>query len=142
MLEIIALRTDECRRRMAEFETIGRSFVVVGFSLGNAGHDPLDPSSALTPDPGSTECQSVVFGPKATSGFTYANDSCPVWEGLVDMGEGVSLFSSVCLIAQIIFSPIPGDPEVGTTFLHSVANLPQRPKFDSELLLVRVGISG
>ncbi len=139
-LEIQALITEEARRRRAEAETTGKAFVVVGFSLGNAGHDPLDPSTALAPDPGQTECQSVVFGPKAVSGFSYANNSCAKWDCLVDVGEGVTLFSSICLIAQIVSSPIPDDPELNATFLYAVGTFPQRPKFDTERLVIRVGV--
>ena len=83
-LEVVALRTDECRRRLAEVETIGKSFVVTGFALGNAGHDPSDPTTALTPDPGLTECQAVVFGPKTTSGFTY-KDAGGTADGITEL---------------------------------------------------------
>jgi hypothetical protein len=139
-LEIRALLTDEARRRRSEGDATGKAFRVVGFQLGNAGHDPLDPTTALAPDPGATSVASSVFGPKAVSGFTYANDYCPVWECLVDFGEGVTLFSSVGLIAQIISSPVPSDPELNTTFLYALANLPQRPKLDQEQLTILCGI--
>lgn len=138
--EIKALITDEARRRTAESWATGKSFQVIGFALGNAGHDPLDPTAAVAPDPGAMECQAVVFGPKACSGFTFANDFCPVFECVLDYGEAVTLFSSVCLIAQIVYSPVPGDPELNDTFLFAVANFPQRPKTDTEKLTIRVGV--
>lgn len=138
--EVKALLTDEARRRTAESWATGKSFQVVGFALGNAGHDPLDPTTALAPDPSLEDCQAVVFGPKALAGFTYANDSCPVFECLLDFGEAVTLFSSVCLLAQIVYSPIPGDPELNDTFLFAVANFPQRPKTDVEQLVLRIGV--
>ena len=137
--EIRSLITDEGRRRTAEMWAVGKSFAIIGFYLGNAGHDPLDPTTALAPDPATTDCPSVVFGPKATANFTYANDYCPVWECVVDFGEGVTLFSSICLLAQIVYSPIPSDPELNTTFIFAVSNFPQRPKLDSESLILRVG---
>ena len=137
--EIRALLTNEARQRTAVQAATGKSFAVTAFALGNAGHDPLDPTTALAPDPESTTCLSTVFGPKAVSSYTFANDSCPVWECLVDKGEGVTLFSSVCLLAQILSSPIPGDPEVGTLFLYALCNLPQRPKFAEESLTLIVG---
>lgn len=139
--EIKALLTDEARRRTAEMWATGKSFQVIGFTLGNAGHDPLDPTTALSPDPALTECPAPVFGPKAVSSFTFANDFCPVWECLVDFGEGVTLFSSVCIVAQIVNSPLgTSDPELDTTFLMAVANFPQRPKLDTEQLIIRVGV--
>jgi hypothetical protein len=137
--EIKSLLTDQARRRTAESWATGRSFQVVGFALGNAGHDPLDPTTALAPDPGMEECLAVVFGPKAIAGFTFANDFCPVFECFLDYGEAVTQFSSICLIAQIVYSPIPADPELGDTFLFAVANFPQRPKTDIEKLTIRVG---
>lgn len=139
--EIKALLTDETRRRTAEGWATGKAFRVTGFALGGGGADPLDPTTALAPDPSMTECTDVVFGPKAVSGFSYANDFCPVWECLVDFGEGVTLFSSVCLFAQIVESPLgTADPELNTTFLYAVANFPQRPKLDTEQLIIRVGV--
>lgn len=138
--EIKALLTDQARQRTAESWATGKSFQVVGFALGNAGHDPSDPTTALAPDPTETVCQSVVFGPKALAGFTYANDTCPVFECFLDFGEAVTLFSSVCLIAQIVYSPIPADPELNDTFLFAVANFPQRPKSDTETLTISVGV--
>jgi hypothetical protein len=138
--EIKALITDQARRRTAESWATGKGFQIVGFSLGNAGHDPLDPTTALAPDPGQEECSATVFGPKATSSFTFANDFCPVFECLLDYGEAVTLFSSICLIAQIVYSPVPGDPELNETFVFAVANFPQRPKTDLEKLVIRVGV--
>ena len=139
--DIKALLTDETRRRTAESHTTGKAFKVVGFTLGNAGHDPLDPTTALVPDPAATEVASSVFGPKSVSSFTYANNSCPVWECLVDFGEGVTLYSSIGLIAQIVSSPVIGDPELDTTFLYALAHFPQRPKLDLEKLVIRVGVA-
>lgn len=138
--EIKALLTDEARRRTAEMWATGKSFQVVGFVLGNGGHDPLDPTTALAPEPATTECPLPVFGPKAVSGFTFANDFCPVWECVVDFGEGVTMYSSVCLVAQIVSSPVPSDPELDTTFLFAIANFPQRPKLDTEQTIIRLGV--
>lgn len=138
--EIKALLTDQARQRTAESWATGRSFQVIGFALGNAGHDPLDPTTALSPDPAATKCLSVVFGPKAIASFTYANDTCPVFECFLDFGEAVTLCSSICLIAQIVYSPIPADPELNDTFLFAVANFPQRPKTDVEQLTILVGV--
>jgi len=140
MLEISALLTEEAARRQAEHETEGKAFKIVGFSLGNAGHDPSDPTLPLSPDPTLTTCQTPVFGPKAVSGYTFANNFCPIWECFIDRGEGAILYSSLCLLAQIVSSPIPGDPEVNSTFLYAVANFSQRPKADDEMMTIRVGV--
>ena len=139
--ETKALLTDGARQRIAEGYATGKSFAVVGFSLGNAGHDPLDPRTALAPDPSLMDCPSVVFGPKAITSFNYANDTCPVFECRLEFGEAVTEFSSLCLIAQIVYSPIPNDPEVNDTFLFAVINFPLRPKSDLEELVINVGVS-
>lgn len=139
--EVKALMTDEARRRIAEQWATGKSFVVVGFSLGAAGHDPLDPSTPLAPDPATTTLEDVVFGPKAVSSFTFASDTCPVFECFLDFSEAVAEFSSVGLLAQITSSPIPGDPELNSTFLFAVSNFAKRPKTDLEQLTINVGIS-
>jgi hypothetical protein len=139
--EVLALITDEGRRRTAEMWATGKSFQVIAFALGNAGHDPNDPTTPLAPDPSLLSCPSTVFGPKVVSGFTYANNFCPVFDCLVDYGEGVTLFSSVCLIAQIVYSPLGNaDPELNSSFLFAVANFPQRPKTDTEQLQLLVGV--
>lgn len=138
--EIKVTQTEEARRRWAEAETTGKAYKIVGFTLGNAGHDPLDPTTPLAPDPTLTEAQGVVFGPKAVAGFTYASDQCPVWDCFLDRGEAVTLYSSLYLIAEIVSSPVPGDVEVGTTFLYGICNFAQRPKFDGESLHILVGV--
>ena len=138
--EVRALLTDEARRRRAEGEATDKHFMVVGFMLGNGGADPLDPTTALAPDPAATDLSGIVFGPKALAGFSYANNSCPIYECIVEQGEGVTLFSSVALIAQITVSPVPNDPELNTTFIYAVANFPQRPKLDTERLELLVGV--
>lgn len=139
--ETKALITDNARQRIAEGWATGKSFAVVGFSLGSAGHDPFDPRTALAPDPSLMDCPSVAFGPKAIASFSYANDTCPVFECRLEFGEAVVEYSSLCLIAQILYSPVPGDPEVDTTFLFAVVNFPLRSKTDLEELVINVGVS-
>lgn len=139
--EIKALITDEGSRRTAEAWATGKNFIITGFALGNGGHDPLDTSLALSPEPSLVEVPSLVFGPKALAAFTFASDTCPVFECFLDYSEAVALFSSVCLIGQVLSSPLPNDPEVGSTFLFAVANFPQRSKTDTEKLTIKVGVT-
>ena len=138
--EVKALLTNETRRRRSEGDATGKSYRVVAFELGNQGHDPGDPTMALTPDPDMTTLPGLVFGPKALSGYAFANDTCPVYEGYLDFGEAVTAFSSLGLLAQIVYSPVPNDPELGTTFLYAVANFALRPKDDLSDLSLVVGV--
>jgi hypothetical protein len=138
--EVISILTDEARRRTSEGWEIGKSFRVTSFVIGDQGHDPSDTTIALVPDPSSTVCPGNIFGPKTVAGFTNGNDFCPIWECFLDYGEVVAQFSSLCLIAQIVYSPIPGDPELNSTFLFSVATFPLRAKTDLEQVTFRVGV--
>lgn len=139
-MDHVAILTEEAHRRRSEQESTGKSFVVTAFSLGNGGHDPANPQIRIPPDPFMTELPSVVFGPKAVSGFDFANSRCPVWDCVLDYGEAVTLFSSVGLYAQIVYSPIDDDPELNTLFLYAVANFPQRPKTDNSSVTLKIGV--
>ena len=138
--EVVSVLTDEARRRTSDMWATGKSFRVVSFVLGNQGHDPSDPTIAIVPDPTRTDCYGLVFGPKVISGFTNASDFCPVFECFVDYNEAVDQLSSICLIAQVVYSPVPGDPDVNTTFLFSISNFPLRRKTDVEQITFRVGV--
>jgi hypothetical protein len=140
-LEIKALITNEGQRRSAE-RLLGKNFILAGFALANGGFDPSDPSTALTPNPEQTELTDVVFGPKSISGITFANDQCPIVECLVAPGEGTTMFSQVYILGQIITSPTVDDPELNLVFLYAVSNMPERPKLDSENLVILVGFQG
>ena len=139
-MTIAAVLTNEYHRRRAEADATGKCFLVTAFSLGNAGHDPLNPSVKLTPDPSATELESVVFGPKAVSGFDFANNRCPVWDCFLDFGEATTQFSSIGIYAQIIASPIPDDPEINTLFLYAIGHFGQVSKEDSETRTLQVGV--
>lgn len=139
--EIRAIMTDEAQRRDAEQKATGKGYVITGFTIGNAGHDPSDPTTALTPDTSATSVPSPVFGPKQTSSFTYGADNCPIWQCVLEFGEAVTQYSSIGLLAQITTSPVPNDPEIGTTFLFALANFPQRVKLGSERVEYLVGIT-
>jgi len=133
--EVIAVVTNETKVRQAVAHATGKSFKVTSFSLGDRGHDPTDPTLALTPDPTETECNSgypVVFGPKAIDGYTLIGTFCPQFRCSVSETEVVGVITQVCLIAEIVYSPIPGDPEVGDTFLYAIANRPYWVKTSEE----------
>lgn len=140
--ETQALITEEGRRREREHRAIGKAFRIVSFSLHNEGHDPNDPTMAVAPNPEITECPTPVFGPKAITNASYASSTCNLWECFLAKGEAVVNFSGICLVAQIVFSPIPSDPELNTTFLYAVGAFPQRPKGDTEALSIIVGLQG
>jgi hypothetical protein len=137
-----ALVTNVGRQRLALLLSTGKSFKVTHFVLGDQGHNPDDPTIALAPDPSITTCLGNVFGPKLIAGVTFANASCPVFQCVVDFAEAVAPLSSICLIATIVYSPIPFDPEVlnATQFLFSVATFPLFVKSDLLQVTFDLGI--
>ena len=137
---VIATITNVGRQRMAQALATGKSFAVDKFSLGQGGHDALDPSIALTPDPTAVTCPSTVFGPKAVTSSSLVSPFCPEFVCDLSESEAVSPLSNICMIGTIVYSPVPGDPELGTEFLFAQGNFPLRVKLDTELLTFTVTI--
>jgi hypothetical protein len=136
--DIKCLITNEGKRRQAE-QILGKNFILVGFALAVGGYDPNDPTIALTPNPDQTELTDVVYGPRSISGVTFANDQCPIVQCSVPPGEGVTMFSQVYILGQVITSPVQDDPEIGLVFLYAIFNCPRRPKLDTEDLVILAG---
>jgi len=151
-IEALALITTQGKARMAEALATGKSFVVDTFVVGANGHDPTDPSLALTPDPSRTGCYcgplgSSVEGITVSSGcslvdtidsVSFASVSCPVFTASVEPGEATGAVSSLCLLGTIVYSPTPGDPEIGLRFLFAIANFPLKFKTPSERFVYEV----
>ena len=139
-IEALALVTNQVKARIADMLTTGKSFVVDTFVIGSNGHDPIDPSFALTPDPARTGCYCGPFGAPteaittaggcslagAISSFTFASPTCPVFHVEVAPGLATGAVSSLCLLGRIVYPT--ADPEFGTEFLFAVANFPLKFK--------------
>ncbi len=132
MATIKTVVTDVAKKRISEMLLTGRGFQVKTFEVGEGGHDPLDINIALTPDPTVLELPKKTFGPKAVSDIKVKGFFDLEVSVFLDVNEAVGVVSNISVIAEITSSPIPGDPEMGTTFLLGVANLPHRAKLDSE----------
>lgn len=137
---VIASLTDTGRQRLASSIVTGKSFQVDRFSVGQAGHDPIDPATALTPDPSATACPSVTFGPETIDAATLASQFCPEFTCRLETNEAVGPVSNLCLLGTVIFSPIPGDGDVGTSFLFAIGNFPLRVKVGPEQIEFRVTV--
>ena len=137
---VIATVTDLGRQQLASAIITGKSFVVDQFSVGSGGHDLLDPSQALTPDPSLTACPDLVFGPEPVDGAVLASQFCPEITARLAPSEAIAPLSNVCLLATFVFSPIIGDPDIGTSFLFAIGNFPLRVKTDTEELEFRITI--
>lgn len=129
---ITATLTDVARTKLADMLANGRSFIVDSFVTGEGGHNPGDPAEALTPDPSVTTLPSQTFGPKAISSSTLASPFCVNFICDLDTVEAVGPLSNIGLYATVNYSPIPGDPLVGTTFLYAIGNMPLQIKTDAE----------
>lgn len=151
-IEALALVTNQGKARIAEMLATGKSFVVDTFVVGAAGHDPSDPTLALTPDPTRTGCYcgsaATPIEAITTAGgcafvdtvdsVSFASLSCPVFEAIVAPGEATGAVSSLCLLGTIVYSPIIGDPEVGTQFLFAIANFPLKFKIPADNFVYEV----
>lgn len=141
-IEALALVTNQGKARIAEMLATGKSFVVDHFVIGANGHDPADPTLAITPDPSRTGCYCGPVGAPVESlttaggcslldvidGVSFASLSCPVFTAIVQPGEATGAVSSLCLLGTVVYSPIPGDPEIGVRFLFAIANFPLKFK--------------
>jgi len=131
--EILAVVTNEGKARIAEAIATGKSFKVDHFALTSKGHLESDPTIAKTPDPAQTTCDPDDAPPSfydAIDSYSYTGTFCPEFTCTVSENEAVGRISSLCLIGTIVYSPTPGDPEIGVTFLFAVANMPLWIKTD------------
>lgn len=124
--EALAIITNEAKRRISDMWITGKSYQVKYFSVSSGGHDPSDPTTAIAVDPAATVMPGdpPIFGPEPVDAFELVADNCPVFVCNIEQGEVTGVVSSVALFAEIVYSPIPSDPELGTTFLFAVYNRP------------------
>jgi hypothetical protein len=139
--EALALITNSGKARMAQLLADGKAFKIDRFVVGNQGHDPLDLTLALTPDPTKAGCYCspeslTVLGGCSFEGLidtiTFNNTTCPVFKIILNPGQATGVVTSICLLGTIVYSPIPNDPELNTRFSFAVANFPYKIKIPSE----------
>lgn len=139
--ESLALVSNTGKARMAQLLATGKSFKIDRFVVGDQGHDPIDPTIALTPDPGKAGCYCSPEAITEVDGCAYeglinsvnfASETCPVFNIILPKQQATGVISSICLIGTIVYSPEVGDPEVGTHFLFATANFPLKVKTPNE----------
>jgi len=135
--EGLALISNAGRAKMSELIATGASFVVDRFVVGDQGHDTSDPTIATTPDAAKAGCycspESITVAGGCVyegliSSVSYENATCPVFTIHLAPGQATGVVSSICLIGTVVYSPVPGDPAVGTHFLFATANMPMKVK--------------
>lgn len=143
-ISIIAAVTQIGRNRIADMTVSGRGFQIVKFVVGSGGHDPGDPNIALSPDPTVTTLPDQTFGPKLlvqnNPPFTgvLITPFCPQFTATLDFTEANGELSNIGLIARIVYSPIGGDPLVGSEFLFAVGNRPLIVKTDNDQFEINI----
>lgn len=139
--EALALITNSGKARMAQLIASGKAFKVERFVVGDQGHDPLDPTIALTPDPAKEGCYCAPESLTVAGGCSYEglitsvsfnSTTCPVFNIVLAKGQATGVVTSICLLGTVVYSPILNDPEVGTRFSFAVANFPYRIKIPGE----------
>lgn len=143
-ISVIAALTEIGRNRIADMVISGRGFQIIQFVVGGGGHDPGDPTIALTPDPTVSTLPLQTFGPKPllVTNPPYSGSLitpfCPKFVGTLDYTEANGNLSNFGLIARINYSPIPGDPLLNSTFLFAVGNAPLKVKTDADQIEIDI----
>ncbi len=125
--DVLAVVLTPAKVRMAQMLESGKAFKITHFAVSADGHDPLDPTIALTPDPSDTDCGSVIFQKAFVPGdVTYISPTCPSWACNLLPGDVTGAVSQVCLIGTVEYCPNPLDPEclATTTFVVSKGTMP------------------
>lgn len=141
-LSVVASLTDVGRQRLAQQLITGKSFIVNAFSVNSAGHDPSNPMNALTPDTSAVSCPggAPLYGPVSINSSTLINSFCPQYECILPQTAAVGAISNICLFGQIVYSPTPNDPDLGTQFLFGIGNFPMKVKVSSDALKLIVSV--
>lgn len=146
-ISVIAALTDLGRNRIADMIVNGRGFQVVEFVVGGGGHDPSDPTVALSPNPAVIALPDQTFGPKVLASASLVTPFCPQYTALLDYTEANGNLSNFGLIARINYSPIPADNIsvedggtglVGSKFLFAIGNAPLKVKTDADQIQIQI----
>jgi len=126
--EAIAITSNVGKQRLAQLLSTGKAFQITSFVVGDGGHDPGDPTTALTPDPSDVTCSGALFGPEVIDSSSVAAPFCPQFECILEVGEATGNVSSICLVATIVFNGTDPVDEIGNTFLFAIAHFPLKVK--------------
>lgn len=140
--DLLALLTNQGKARIADLISTGKAFKLTDFRLGDGGYDLSDNTLPITPDPASTDVYGTPGGvlTKPISMVSLASPTCPVFQCIALAGEGTGPVGSLGLLGTIVYSPIPGDPELGLKFLFALATFPIRVKIPLEVYTFQTGI--
>lgn len=140
--DILALVTNQGKARIADMLATGKSYKIDIFRLGDGGYDLNDNTLPITPDPSAVDVYGTPGGvlTKPINMVSLASPTCPVVQCIALAGEGTGPIGSLGLLGTIVYSPIPGDPELGLKFLFALATMPIKVKVPLEVFTFNVGI--
>ncbi len=147
--EALALVSNTGKAYMAELLASGLAFKVNKFVVGDQGHDPTDATLAVTPDAAKSGCYCAQDAMTVSGGcvyegtisdISYENSTCPVFTINLEPGQATGPISAICLSATILYSPIPNDPRVGTTFVYALTTFPLRVKIPGSSMSWKISI--
>ncbi len=145
--EVLTLVTNRAKQRFQEGIRLGYALKVTHFVVGNQGHDPSSPITALTPDPGydptpnsaghripedATLEQTLVTSAEDDPNFVT------IWTCDMSKGVGTGVVSSFYLLAKTVY-PVT-HPEYDKLFVYAFAYLPMSVKTDNEAWVFRAGV--
>lgn len=122
---IIAAITDTARSKFADMVKTGNSFTVDSYITGSGGHDPENPTVALTPDPTITDLPNKTSDKKTIpdGNIILISPFCVQYQIALDLLDSVGSLSNLGLYAT---------DSTDTSFLFAVANFPLIVKTDAE----------
>jgi len=122
---IIAAITDVARSKFADMVKTGNSFKVDSFVTGSGGHDPENPTVALTPDPTIVELPNITSDKRSIpeTNIVFISPFCVQYQIVLDLLDSVGPLSNIGLYAT---------GSLSETFLFAVANFPLVVKTDAE----------
>jgi hypothetical protein len=138
--ETLGIVSTQGKARIAQMLASGKSFQVTHFVIGDQGHLSTDPTIALTPDPSLVD---YLYGNvliKPVGAVTFPTPTCPQWECVVEPGDYSGPISSLYLLGTVVYSPTPGDPDIGLQFIFAVSTRPRSIKGPLDRFTFQVGI--
>jgi hypothetical protein len=142
----LCLITNRARRNEQYACRYGYGIQITHFCVGNQGHDPESPISALTPDPnydptpapsGDRLPSDATIQPLAISGFEDDPYFATVYLCNLPKGVATGVISSLYLLAKFVL-PVT-HPEYNKLWIYSMAYTPLSVKTDVSFWSLRLG---
>lgn len=145
--EILSLVTNRAKQRFQEAIRLGYALQVTHFVVGNQGHDPNSPISALTPDPGfdppsdsvgNRIPEDATIQPLAVTSAEDDANYATIWTCDLPKGVATGEISSIYLLAKTVYPA--SHPEFDLLFPYSVGYMPLSVKTDNAATTFFVGV--